>query len=74
MYPNPAVDELTIDIENPENTELLLEINSYSGAAVYSKPIIHRKTVNISEFSTGLYFVRITGENIYRVWKVIIKE
>ncbi|HEC44111.1 MAG TPA: T9SS type A sorting domain-containing protein, partial [Bacteroides sp.] len=74
LYPNPAIEELTIDLENPENKELQLEIYSYAGAAVYSEPIIHGKTVIISEFSAGLYFVRITGENMDKIWKVIFQE
>jgi hypothetical protein len=74
VYPNPAIDKLTIEFENPENKKLLLELKSYTGALVYSEYIIQEKTINISEYSSGLYFVNITGENIEWVWKIIIEK
>jgi hypothetical protein len=74
IYPNPADDKLTIEIENPENEKFLLEIVNYVGGVVYSEPIINGKVINVSEFSTGIYFVRFTGYNINIVKKIIINK
>jgi hypothetical protein len=74
IYPNPADDKLTIEIENPENKESLLEIVNYAGVVVYSEPVIHGKMINISEFANGIYLVRLTGNDIYIIKKIIIDK
>jgi hypothetical protein len=74
IYPNPADDKLTIEIENPGNEEFLLEIVNNAGSVVYSESIISTKMINISEFANGIYFVRFTGNNIYIINKIIINK
>jgi len=74
IYPNPADDKLTIEIENPGNEEFLLEIINYAGVVVYSEPFIHGQMINISEFADGIYLVRLTGNDIYIIKKIIIDK
>ena len=72
VYPVPAVDRLTVEVDNPENAELLLEIFSNSGVLVHSEHTVHGNTIDLSEFSKGMYILRIHGESISETRKIIV--
>jgi hypothetical protein len=74
VYPVPAVDFVTVEIDNPENKELLLEIYYATGAVVHSETIFDKKRVDVSGFKDGMYIVRISGEKIYGTRKLIKKD
>lgn len=57
IYPNPANNTLTIE---PETNELnTFFIYNYTGALVYKSKIDQKTWVDLSSFSSGIYFVRI---------------
>lgn len=72
VYPVPAVDRLTVEVDNPENAELLLEIYSNSGVLVHSEHTVHGNTLDLSEFSKGMYILRIRGERVLETRKIIV--
>jgi len=74
IYPVPATDHVTVEIDNPENRELLLEIYYATGAVVHSEPIFDKKRVDLSGFKDGMYIVRISGERVYGTRKLIVKD
>jgi hypothetical protein len=74
VYPVPAVDHVTVEIDNPENKELLLEIYYATGAVVHSEMIFDKKRVDVSGFKDGMYIVRISGEKVYGTRKLIVKD
>lgn len=74
VYPVPAVDYVTVEIDNPENRELLLEIYYATGAVVHSETIFDKKKVDLSGFKDGMYIVRISGEQVYGTRKLIVKD
>jgi hypothetical protein len=74
VYPVPAVDRLTVEVDNPENKELLLEIYSNSGSLVHSEHTVHGNTIDLSEFSKGMYFLRIQGEKVFETRKIIVGD
>lgn len=74
VYPNPAVDRLTVEVNNPDNTELLLEIYSNIGTLVHSEYTVHGSTIDLSDFAKGMYILRIKGENVYELSKIIVGD
>ena len=74
VYPVPAIDRLTVEVDNPENTELKLEIYSNSGVLVHSELTVHGNTIDLNEFSKGMYILRIQGEGIFETRKIIVGD
>ena len=74
VYPVPAIDYVTVEVDNPENKELLLEIYSNTGSLVHSEPIFSKNRIDLTEFSDGMYILRIQGEQIYGTRKLIVKD
>jgi hypothetical protein len=74
VYPVPADNELFVEIDNPGNKELLLEIYTYAGKLVHSEDTFTGNTINVSEFPDGMYLLRIRGENIFETRKIIIQD
>lgn len=74
VYPVPAVDRITVEVDNPRNAELQLEIYSNSGVLVHSEHTVHGNTIDLSEFSKGMYILRIHGEDISKTRKIIVGD
>ena len=72
IYPNPAKEELNIDITHlqilPEN----ITITDIRGRFIYqsSKVSVHQK-INVANLESGMYFVAISGKNCKSVFKFI---
>jgi fibronectin type 3 domain-containing protein len=58
VYPNPAIDELTID-----NSELkegdMVSVYDMSGRNIHNSQFTTSHSINVSTLSAGIYFVRI---------------
>jgi len=76
IYPNPASENLTISFNSITQKEFSLKIYNSSGQEVFSQEIPNAtKTLDISEFANGIYFIRaITGNQIIYNKKVIIQK
>jgi chitinase len=59
IYPNPAIDRLTIETAAPET--LNLKILNVLGSVVIEKQVTQKMTVDISALSPGIYLVNIGG-------------
>jgi len=71
IYPNPAKDNLTI--ETNFNEEHRLEIINLLGQTIYTTYIYKKGIINTSNYSSGLYFLKIyTDKEI--VVKKFVKE
>ncbi len=58
IYPNPATDNLTIELQN-SNIKQKVEIIDISGKTIYSSYILNKATINISKFSKGVYTIKV---------------
>jgi Secretion system C-terminal sorting domain len=68
IYPNPASDYFTIEMENELKS---VEIYSIHGQKVLTS---NSKSINVSDLSKGIYFVRIEDQNsAVSTQKLIIK-
>lgn len=68
VFPNPATNELNyqFDVANKENIKI--SIHNIIGQIVYSEQIqnaigTYKKQINISNFTNGMYFIKIEFEN-----------
>ncbi|WDF46507.1 T9SS type A sorting domain-containing protein [Chryseobacterium sp. KACC 21268] len=68
LGPNPVK-----DILNVSNSDVITSVKIYdsSGKVIYDKLVEKSKTVNIDvkSFKTGIYFIQLNGEEIYKVIK-----
>ena len=64
LYPNPAQDELTIELSNEITPRAEVELFDYTGRTVFNDRIQGReKVLNLSHLASGIYWVRIRLEN-----------
>ena len=72
IYPNPARDFVNIEIQDNENKNTLVEIVNVNGQVIYSETINNNtKTINLSDYSSGIYHVRI-NTSVKRIIKKLI--
>jgi hypothetical protein len=73
LYPNPAIDKIIItQAEDLINTSIeIYSINSY---LIYTTSLINSETeIDLSEFDSGIYFVKLKGDKISDILKLIIE-
>jgi hypothetical protein len=63
VYPNPATDLLQVDLENVNFKNSILTVYNLAGAKMLTGSINSKTTLNIENWSSGVYFVNITNEN-----------
>jgi hypothetical protein len=64
VYPNPAANSITIASENLRGTICELRIYNVVDNLVLEKSLVNNKTtIDISAFSSGMYFIRVENEN-----------
>ena len=63
IYPNPATSTITIQQSNPSLHQQLL-ITDIMGKTIYTEPVNNspQSTIDISEWSNGVYFYQLKGE------------
>jgi len=69
IYPNPAKDELKLELPNGLD-KASIDIYDMLGKRVYTAELTN-KPINISNWSKGVYVVRVTSENIVQTKKFI---
>jgi len=77
IYPNPAREFLTIKIENIYNEKILIEIINVSGKTSYKNQLWKlsykvEEKIDISNYTKGVYFIKIISESTMRIDKLII--
>ena len=76
IFPNPTTGTLNIKADNDYNS-LNLNIYSMNGSVVYSDVVqtnnkVAYKSVDLSNFSKGIYFVRMFNSDYHKVKKVLL--
>lgn len=72
IYPNPAVDQVTIDLGAPQNANF--EIRSMTGALVASQNLVGSKaTLDLNELQSGVYFVVVQQGEAIRTRRLIVQ-
>ncbi|WP_347175382.1 S8 family serine peptidase [Polaribacter uvawellassae] len=73
VFPNPVTNRLTIQtsIQSLENVKI--QIFNVIGKKVFEKVGLKTKMVDVSEFNSGIYILKITNENQQKTIKLIKK-
>jgi hypothetical protein len=73
LYPNPASDNITVEIASLAKTQTI-SIYNIQGQLLIQQPMMQAKTnIDISAFSKGLYFLKVENEKSIAV-KKFVKE
>lgn len=70
IYPNPAKNHITIDVDKQANI-ILYNVN---GAKILEQEIFNSTKLNLSSFSSGLYYVQTIQDDGINVQKIIINK
>ena len=78
IYPNPTKGWVNLEIQNPEEKSLMVEIINLFGQVIYSKNIQFNQDntkiteqIDVSEYCKGIYFMKITGIDVMKVIKIV---
>jgi len=77
LYPNPATTNLNIEINSlKSNEKTSVQVFDMNGRIVYRKEAIRNQTqvlltINVSGYSAGGYFVKITSDNTAQTFTFI---
>ncbi|NNJ54877.1 MAG: T9SS type A sorting domain-containing protein [Bacteroidia bacterium] len=66
IYPNPATEKVNIDLEVQNGVILDYAILNVSGQTVYTENVNAKrvaKSLNTSDFGSGIYFIKVVTEN-----------
>jgi uncharacterized delta-60 repeat protein len=73
IYPNPVTDELNVEIKaNQDKTDF--EIINSIGQVIFKGNFIGKMTIKTTEFSPGIYIVKLMNDNLVEFKKVIKKH
>ena len=76
VFPNPAKDKILVQMTDHQNSYSLI-ITDMQGRKIYSENIpagITEKTINISGFAKGMYFVRLANDKFVSVKKIVFED
>jgi len=75
VYPNPAADFFTLNIDNDNQADKILNIYSLNGSLVKTEILKNnQQEINISKLNAGIYIVEIKSENFSRKQKLVIQR
>jgi len=73
-YPNPAVEEVTIEVQNERSEKLSLEVFNYTGQLVYSKQLsVEPLVIEKIRLRPGAYLIKVTGKENSRTEKIMVQ-
>ncbi len=76
VYPNPATGTLNLSLNIPQEGDYTLDMNNVLGQVVYTDNIhlggLTNKSIDISNFSKGIYMLTLNGQNVKIIKKVIV--
>lgn len=73
IYPNPFIDKFTIDLKNQYSNFCNVSIHNMLGQIIYSETIQSPTTqIDLSNYNSGLYFVKISDhQNNIQTLKIV---
>ncbi len=63
VFPNPAVDELNVKLNELHDKDFTWQISDTAGRAVMKGNYRQRKPINIQQLKPGSYIIRVEGKN-----------
>ncbi len=72
IYPNPAINEVTIEISKRGNYDIL--ITDVIGKTVYKTILTDKLKIPVIDWNKGLYYVQVISENGFKTTKKLLVE
>ena len=78
VYPNPSTGVVHITINNLEGKKVELSVLNVIGSVMYRETLTelndrYSKTLDLSKFANGLYYVRLETDNSSQMCKLVIR-
>jgi hypothetical protein len=78
IYPNPTDELLRIRFNSPTHSDITIHIVDLSGRSVFKENCKYfdqyeEKVLNLSQLRSGIYILKIKGEKINCVYKILKK-
>ena len=78
IYPNPVVDQMTIEVNASQASEMSISVYNLMGQKVMDKNVnintgVNTPTLNTSSLSSGVYFVTVKANGFENTMKFIVK-
>ena len=78
VYPNPSAGIIHLTISNLEGKRVELSVLNVIGSVMYRETLTelndhYSKTLDLSKFANGLYYVRLEADNTSQMCKLVIR-
>lgn len=78
VYPNPSTGIVHLTINNLQGKKVELSVLNVIGSVMYRETVTelndrYTKTLDLSKFANGLYYVRLESENTSQMCKLVIR-
>ena len=74
IYPNPTSDLLFVEFLNNTEEDVYMELFNSIGEIVYSRKNINANlSIDVSQFTKGIYFMKVYSNSLVSAKKVVIK-
>lgn len=74
VFPNPSNGQFQLNIENLQSTNAIIEIYNATGEKVFSSNVSKQEDeINLSNFSKGIYFIKVTSDKKMSQQKIIVQ-
>jgi hypothetical protein len=78
VYPNPSTGIIHLTINNLEGKKVELSILNVIGSVMYRETVTelndrYTKTLDLSKFANGLYYVKLESETTSQMCKLVIR-
>ena len=77
VYPNPTNGKFTVSINNPEASDMTLELVNISGQVVYRNEVkaaySYNEDIDASSFAKGVYYLKVNDGKGVKVEKVVVQ-
>lgn len=78
VYPNPATDELFIEVNASQSSDMSISVYNIMGQKVMDQNVtvstgINRPSISVSNLTSGIYFVTVKANGFENTMKFIVK-
>lgn len=73
LYPNPSDGLINVVYPNVQNTTSQIEIFDLTGRIILNTSMLTQKTIDLSSYGKGMYWLRISNENGIQTVPVVIR-
>lgn len=69
IYPNPIINNITIETNSNTNTKQKIEITNLLGQSMYTYDVYSKATIDVSAYAKGIYIIKLNSDK-----RIIVKK